>query len=130
MSSLGNKEVMARNIKRLMDINEIDRNKICSDLNIKYTTFADWVNANTYPRIDKIEMMANYFHVSKAELVEEDADLRYYVDIETTKMAQSLFENKELRMLFDAAQDASPEDLETVHSMLLALKRKERDRIV
>ena len=44
-------------------------------------------------------------------------------------MAQSIFENKELRMLFDAAQDASPEDLETVHSMLLALKRKERGNV-
>jgi hypothetical protein len=41
-------------------------------------------------------------------------------------MAQSIFESKELRMLFDAAQDANPEDLQTVHSMLLALKRKER----
>lgn len=71
MSALGNKEIMAKNIKRLMEEHGIDRNKICSDLKIKYTTFTDWVNANTYPRIDKIELMANYFHVTKADLVEE-----------------------------------------------------------
>lgn len=70
MSELGNKEVMARNIKRLMDIHNKDRNDICKDLNFKYTTFTDWINAKTYPRIDKIEMMANYFGVSKADLVE------------------------------------------------------------
>jgi len=34
-------------------------------------TFSDWVNAKTYPRIDKIELMANYFGISKADLVEE-----------------------------------------------------------
>lgn len=71
MSSLGNKEIMARNIKRLMSLKGKDRNDICKDLGFKYTTFTDWINANTYPRIDKIELMANYFGVSKAELVEE-----------------------------------------------------------
>ena len=74
MSSLGNKEIMARNIKRLMSLKGKDRNDICKDLGFKYTTFTDWINANTYPRIDKIELMANYFGVSKAELVEEHSN--------------------------------------------------------
>jgi transcriptional regulator with XRE-family HTH domain len=54
-----------------MTLNVIDRNKLCSDLGIKYTTLCDWLNAKTYPRIDKIEMMANYFGVQKADLVED-----------------------------------------------------------
>ena len=58
MSDLGNKAIMAENIQRLMDSRGIDRNKICADLGFKYTTFTDWVKGNTYPRIDKIEMMA------------------------------------------------------------------------
>lgn len=70
-NSLGNKEVMARNILRYMDINDKDRKTVCADLGISYTTFTDWVKGNTYPRIDKIELLANYFGVSKADLVEE-----------------------------------------------------------
>lgn len=54
---------------------------------------------------------------------------KYYLNDETAAIAQDIFENKELRLLFDAARDAAPEDLETVHSMLLALKRKERGNI-
>lgn len=54
-----------------MDSRGIDRNKICADLNLKYTTFTDWINAKTYPRIDKIELMANYFGISKSDLVED-----------------------------------------------------------
>lgn len=73
MSDLGNKEVMAQNIQRLMNKYGKDRNDICRDLGFKYTTFTDWVNGNTYPRIDKIELMANYFNVSKSELVESYA---------------------------------------------------------
>ena len=68
---LGNKQVMAKNISRLMKENNIDRKKISNDLNVKYTTLSDWINAKTYPRIDKIELLADYFNVTKADLVED-----------------------------------------------------------
>lgn len=71
MSALVNKEIMAKNIRRLMEEHHKDRRDICKDLGVKYTTFTDWYNGKTYPRIDKIEMLANYFGVSKSELVEQ-----------------------------------------------------------
>lgn len=72
MSGLGNKEIMAKNIRHYMELKGKDRNQICKDLGFKYTTFTDWINGNTYPRIDKIELMANYFGISKSDLVEEN----------------------------------------------------------
>lgn len=71
MGGLGNKEIMAKNISKYMDKMGIDRNKLSSDLNIKYTTLTDWINGKTYPRIDKIELLANYFGISKSDLVED-----------------------------------------------------------
>ena len=68
---LGNKEVMAKNINKYMKMNKISRNKMSEALGVSYSTLSDWVNAKTYPRIDKIEMMANYFGVSKSDLVED-----------------------------------------------------------
>lgn len=70
MSDLGNKEIMAENIQKLMKSRGIDRRKLSDDLNISYTTVSDWVNGKTYPRIDKIEIMADYFNVTKSQLVE------------------------------------------------------------
>ena len=57
---------------------------------------------------------------------DKDPEAGYYFNEETAKAAQEIFENKELRMLFDATRDADPEDLKALHSMALALKRKER----
>ena len=57
---------------------------------------------------------------------EKNGGDKYYINEETAEMAQALFENRELRVLFDAAKDASPEDLKTTYDMLMALKRKER----
>lgn len=71
MSSLGNKEIMAKNIRHYMDKHQKTRNDMCEALGVKYTTFTDWIKGNSYPRIDKIELMANYFGISKADLVEE-----------------------------------------------------------
>ena len=54
-----------------MEITGKTRNTICDDLGFKYTTFTDWVNGNKYPRIDKIEILANYFGIKKSDLIEE-----------------------------------------------------------
>ena len=55
----------------------------------------------------------------------EDGELgsEYYFDPETAKKAQELFENKDMRMLFEAAQGASPEDLQMAATLLAKLKK-------
>lgn len=71
MSDLGNKKVLAKNLNYYMKINSITRTKLCKDLDLKYTTVREWVNGTAYPRIDKIEMLANYFDILKSDLIEE-----------------------------------------------------------
>lgn len=71
MNALGNKEIMARNIRYYMNILNVSRNDMCDALGVKYTTLTDWIKGKSYPRIDKIELMANYFGVSKSDLVED-----------------------------------------------------------
>lgn len=71
MSNLGNKEIFSKNLKYYMELNNKDRNDVCNDLGFPYTTFAEWYNGNIYPRIDKIEMLANYFRIKKSDLIED-----------------------------------------------------------
>lgn len=66
-----NKQIMARNIQRYMDQRGITRQQLCDALDIKYTTLRDWLKAITYPRIGKVEAMANYFGCEKSDLIEE-----------------------------------------------------------
>ena len=60
--NLGNKQIMAKNIQYYMNQRGKTRQEMCVALGVK---------GNAYPRIDKIELMANYFGISKADLVEE-----------------------------------------------------------
>lgn len=70
-NNLGNKTTMAHNIQRYMSINGMERKDLAECIGVPYTTVCDWINAKTYPRIDKIEKMAQVFGISKADLVEE-----------------------------------------------------------
>lgn len=70
-NGLGNKQVMATNIRYYLSKLGLTATKVCEDLNIPSATFSNWCTAKIYPRIDKIEMLANYFGCTKADLVED-----------------------------------------------------------
>lgn len=72
--ALGNKEIFSQNLKYYMYKYDVDRNALCDTLGFKYMTVSDWINAKTYPRIDKIEILANYFNIKKSDLVEKQTD--------------------------------------------------------
>ena len=71
MKIVWSKEVFAKNLKYYMELNRKTQSDIISDLGFKQSTFNEWVNAKKYPRIDKIEILANYFGILKSDWIEE-----------------------------------------------------------
>ena len=70
---MDNKDIFSRNLKYQMEINNKTRQDISDSLGISYFTVTAWVNGTKYPRMDKVEMLANYFGVLKSDLIEEKA---------------------------------------------------------
>lgn len=112
---------------------QLSQSELAAKLGVSASTISMYEVGKREPDFETEEKIADFFNTDLNTLRGRDNETssndKYYLNDETTQMAQSIFENKELRMLFDAAQDASPEDLQTVHSMLLALKRKERGNV-
>ena len=71
MDSLGNKPVIASNIKYFMKEKGINAKELSKALNVPYTTVLSWIKAEYYPRIDKIEKMSDYFGILKSDLIED-----------------------------------------------------------
>lgn len=124
MSDLGNKEIFSRNLKKYIEQSGKTRKQICSDLDLTYSTFTEWVNGNIYPRIDKIELLSNYFGIEKSDLIEDnnDRDNAYYQDADTRDFVQFMYENPEYKVLFDATKNVKKEDIEFVADMINRLK--------
>ena len=68
---VNNKNVFASNLKRYMEISGKTRRDVSEALGVSYYTLTDWVNGKKYPRMDKVEKLANYFGVLKSDLIEE-----------------------------------------------------------
>ena len=77
VSTQESKIIMAQNIKRYMELKGVTNQQLCEDLGFKYTTFMDWIKAVTYPRIGKIEAMAQYFGCEKSDLIEKKVGGQY-----------------------------------------------------
>ena len=66
------KRTMAKNLEHQLSIAHKSQREMCRVLKFKENTVSDWLNAKTYPRIDKIEMMANFFGCKKSDLIESE----------------------------------------------------------
>ena len=70
---------------------------------------------------EKLKTVADYLGVTTDYLITGDID--YYVNPETAEMAQAIYDNKDLRLLFDVAKDVTPEQLKLLHDLALSWKR-------
>lgn len=68
---MDNKNTFAKNLKHYMELNGKSRRDVCQALGFSYYTFSDWVNGKKYPRMDKVEMLSDYFGILKSDLIEE-----------------------------------------------------------
>ena len=96
---------------------------------ITKSTFSDWKAGRYTPKQDKMQKISDYLGVSVDYLMtgeEKEGGEKYYLNEETAEMAQALFENKDLRMLFDVAKDSTPERLKAYYNMIRELERQEK----
>lgn len=106
--------------------------RVCKETGLTTSTISNWKAGRYTPKADKLQKIADFFGVSIEYLMgkeEKEESSGYYLNEETAEIAQNIFKSKELRLLYDAARDAQPEDIQTAYDMLLALKRKERGTI-
>ena len=109
-------------IRALCQEKGISVRKLEEQLGFSYGSIAKWPDHT--PSYEKLKKVADFFNVSVEYLT--TGETGYYENEDTAAIAQEIFDNHDLRVLFDAARDADPEDLQTTYDMLMALKRKEK----
>ena len=102
MTGLGNKEILSRNLKRYIERSGKDRRELAEIWGFPYSTVTGWVNGQKYPRIDRIEIMADYFGILKSDLIEDKSE-----EIKEPAIYDGLTENQ--KKLIEFAQTV-PED--------------------
>lgn len=119
MSNIGNKETMSKNLKYYIERSGKDRRELAEIWGFPYSTITEWINGKKYPRIDRIEIMADYFGILKSDLIEEKS-----ISSDPRGMAERHFEmvmDEDMNDIFedfrslDAAKKQIVKDL--IHSL-------------
>lgn len=71
------KAIMAKNIQIQLDKRGISQTIMARDLGIPEMTVSNWMKAKTYPRVDKIQLMADYFNIFRSDLTEEKRSVEW-----------------------------------------------------
>lgn len=93
---------------------------------IRTSSLSGWKAGKFTPKQEKLKKIADYFGVSIEYLMtgeEPEEKEGYYINPNTADMAQQIYENKDLRLLFDVAKDVTPEQLKLLHDLALSWKK-------
>ena len=118
-----NKKVFARNLNYYLTIRGKTQNDLVRDLEITASTVSDWANGKKYPRVDKMQMLADYFGILKSDLTEEHQESELTEDIELQEYLEELKNRSEMRMLFSLAKGATKEDVMQAVKIIEALQK-------
>ena len=72
MTTGWSKELFSKNLQRYMDEKGKSQKEIAEIVGVSAPTVSEWLSCKKYPRIDKIEILANYFGILKSDLIEEN----------------------------------------------------------
>lgn len=66
------REIFSKNLKYYMDRIGKTTADLASDLSFPFSTVSDWVHGKKYPRMDKVQTLADYFGIMKSHLTEDN----------------------------------------------------------
>lgn len=126
--------IFPKKLMHYMSDNGKSRNDLVRDLGFKYSTVRDWEKGITIPRMDKVEMLANYFGIQKSDLIEEkmteekekdneilaDIIVRMRSDVSFFAIVEALVMDKEFFAAVKALHNLEPDKSKGVQDMLKA----------
>ena len=116
------REIFVRNLRYFMEVRGISQADICRELDVSSATVSDWCSGKKYPRIDKMQRLADLLGVNYSTLTTETG-LQDYKD---QQRLETLHQDPRLGLLFDRTRKMTSEDVETMLAVAASIL-KERD---
>ena len=113
------KEIFAKNLKRYMDQRGKTQKELAEIVGVSAPTMNDWIKAKKYPRIDKIEILANYFGILKSDLIEEKSEEHKKMQEENNTLSDIV-----VRLRMDSEFMSVVEDLHSLDKTKFAAVRQ------
>ncbi len=119
------KKMFVSNLQRYLDEGGKMKKDIAAHLNISAGTVSDWCKLRSYPRMDKIQKLAEYFGCEKSDLIEEHSvDNQYYLKKSVNELSEELMKDPQAVILYKKIKMLSESDKKIVESLVDSLGGK------
>lgn len=71
MSEKERKNIFSKNLLRILQQKEKSQIEVANAIGVSQQTFNTWCRGVAIPRMGKIQLLADYFHINMADLIEE-----------------------------------------------------------
>jgi len=118
---------MYETYRKLLEIKGLKSSDVSKETGVSNATLSDWKKGKSVPKADKLIKIAEFLGVSVEYLTtgEEKGGEKYYLNDEASRIAQDIFENEDLKMLYQAAKNAPPKRLKAYYEMVKAMEEND-----
>lgn len=117
------REIFIKNLRYIMEKKGITQADICRSLKIPSATMSNWFTGLRYPRIDKMQQLADMLGVTYSTLTTEHG----LQDYEDQVRIEAMHQNPKLRMLFDLQVGLKPQSLDAVTAIVKEISKERGD---
>lgn len=119
------KEVFAKNLTYYMERANKNQKEMAAIVGVSAPTFNEWLKAKKFPRIDKIEKLAQYFGILKSDLIEEKTEEHREMQQKNSTLAGltvRMRNDAEFLSVVEIISELSPEQLASIKQVATLLK--------
>lgn len=126
MTNIGNKEIFAKNLCYYIEKSGKSKKELAEIVGVAPSTFNEWTKGKKYPRIDKIEILANYFGILKSDLIEEKTEEHREMHKKNDILSDAIIRMRtddEFMSVVESLMSLDSEGLAVIKQMASALKK-------
>ncbi len=113
-------------LKKLRTEKGLTQEELAQATGLKRSAIGMYESGSREPNFETLEVLADFFNVDMNTLLSKNKSSEgYYIDPEAAKMAQELYDNPGMRILFDAARNVSADDLKLAAEIIGRMKKEE-----
>lgn len=121
MNKEWSKEVFAKNLSYYMEKSNKTQKEMAAIVGVSAPTFNEWLKAKKFPRIDKIEKLAQYFGILKSDLIEEKTEEHREMQQKNSTLVEFTMRmrtDSEFSSIVEGIAQLNPEQLATIKQVV------------
>ncbi|MBO5957560.1 MAG: helix-turn-helix transcriptional regulator [Bacteroidales bacterium] len=121
MKAEWSKDVFAKNLKYYMERSGKNQKEMAAVVGVSAPTFNEWLKGKKFPRIDKIEKLAQFFGILKSDLIEDKGEEHRTMQQKNSTLADltvRMRSDSEFASLIEGINQLNPDQLASIKQVV------------